>query len=47
MDDLLKRAIAYVREGTGLDDQIQIIQRLELPSGSEDDKKRCHRSSRS
>ena len=41
MDDLLERAIAYVSGGTGLGDQIQIIDGLELPSGSEDDKKRC------
>jgi hypothetical protein len=41
MDDLLERAIVYVREGTGLEDQIQIINGLKLPSGSEDDKKRC------
>jgi hypothetical protein len=41
MDDLLKRAIAYVRSGTGLDDQIRIINGLKLPYGSEDDKKRC------
>jgi hypothetical protein len=41
MDDLLERAITYVSKGTGLDDQIQTIEGLELPSGSEDDKKRC------
>jgi predicted GTPase len=41
MDDLLERAVAYVRSGTGLDDQIRNISGLKLPSGSEDDKKRC------
>jgi hypothetical protein len=40
MDDLLERAIAYVNRGTGLE-EIRIVNGLELPSGSEDDKKRC------
>src|ERR1700733_11744978 len=41
MDDLLERAIAYVSGGTGLDDQIEIIGDLKLPSSSDDDKRRC------
>jgi hypothetical protein len=40
-DDLLARAVAYVKGGSGLDDQIQIIEGLQLPSSSAEDAKRC------
>jgi SLOG cluster2 len=42
MANLLERAIAYVRgDDTSLKGQLQTIAGLELPSSSEDDKKRC------
>jgi SLOG cluster2 len=41
MDDLVERAIAYVGRGTGLEDQIRVVEGLELPIANEEDKKRC------
>jgi len=46
MDTLLDRAIAYVKDGAGLDDQIETIEGLKLPSGSKDDKERCRQVER-